>query len=617
MKLLVLFFVLTSSFDISFSQRYNALFNFGDSLSDTGNVVISSLPYGMTYFGRATGRASDGRLVIDFIAEGIGLPHLPPNTAKNVSFHRGVNFAFIAAPALPFEFYHERGLSKGLWVSRSCCLPSAARRKDFLSKSLVVFGEFGGNDYNTGIFGGLPVLEVRSTFVPRITQAIAEGVERLIGLGAVDLIVPSVLPVGCFPLYLTLYSSSNPEDYGPRSGCARKLNALSWYHNALLRRQRNRLRQKYPTADYHAQVFDFALKPLKYGFKDGALRTCCGAAGMGRYNFNLRAKCDQNGPSVCPDPTTHVSWDGIHMTEAAHRIIVHFDAWPLPEAVGLPLLPPSTAKGKNFRRGANFAYTAATALEFGFFDRRGLSGKLWVNSSLSSQVRSFEKMMPSLCSSTQVCKAYLSRSLFIVGEFGGNDYNTAIFASRSMAEVNSYVPKVMRAIKFGVQRLIGHGAIDIVVPGMLPIGCFPLYLTLYGSSNKNDYTDIGCLRNYNDFAAHHNSFLQRVIYGLQRKYSWTRIRYADYYSPTLRFASNPTKYGFTGGALKACCGAGGSGKYNVNLGKVCAKRGSSVCKDPSTYVSWDGSHLTETAYNLIADGWLRGPYAKPSIMQWS
>ncbi|XP_009409411.3 GDSL esterase/lipase At5g45910-like [Musa acuminata AAA Group] len=295
------------------------------------------------------------------------------------------------------------------------------------------------------------------------------------------------------------------------------------------------------------------------------------------------------------------------------RLVIDFIA----EEVGLPLLPPSAAKGKNFRRGANFAYTAATALDFGFFNRRGLGSKLWVNSSLSSQVRSFEKMMPSLCSSTQACKAYLSRSLFIVGEFGGNDYNTAIFAGRSMAEVNSYVPKVMRAIKLGVERLIGHGAVDIVVPGMLPIGCFPLYLTLYGSSNKNDYTDIGCLRKYNDFAEHHNSFLQRVIYGLQRKYSWTRIRYADYYSPTLRFASNPTKYGFTGGALKACCGAGGSSKYNVNLDKVCAKPGSSVCKDPSTYVSWDGSHLTETAYSLIADGWLRGPYAKPSIMQWS
>lgn len=57
------------------------------------------------------------------------------------------------------------------------------------------------------------------------------------------------------------------------------------------------------------------------GFKDGALRTCCGAPGLRNYNFNLHAKCDQNGSSVCPDPTTHVSWDGIHMTEAAHRII--------------------------------------------------------------------------------------------------------------------------------------------------------------------------------------------------------------------------------------------------------------------------------------------------------
>lgn len=57
------------------------------------------------------------------------------------------------------------------------------------------------------------------------------------------------------------------------------------------------------------------------GFRDGALRTCCGAPGTGQYNFNMQAKCDQNGSSVCPDPTTHVSWDGIHMTETAHRII--------------------------------------------------------------------------------------------------------------------------------------------------------------------------------------------------------------------------------------------------------------------------------------------------------
>ncbi|KAJ8479672.1 hypothetical protein OPV22_023399 [Ensete ventricosum] len=359
MKLsIVLLLFLISSFHLSSSQSYNALFNFGDSLSDTGNVVIAGLPYGMTYFGHHTGRCSDGRLVIDFIAEGIGLPHLPPNTAKNASFHQGANFAFIAAPALPFDFFHQRGLSKGLWVNASVheqvdrfekLLPSICGTpqecKDFLSKSLLVVGEFGGNDYNTGIFGGRSIIEV-STFAPHVTQAVAEGVERLVGLGAVDVIVPSVLPVGCFPLYLTLYNSNNPEDYGPKTGCARKFNALSWYHNTLLRRQINRLRQKFPAAsiryaDFYAQGFDFAINPLKYGFKDGALRTCCGAPGMSKYNFNLHAKCDQNGSSVCPDPSTHVSWDGIHMTEAAHRIIAQ--GWLHGPYVDPPILSSSNS----------------------------------------------------------------------------------------------------------------------------------------------------------------------------------------------------------------------------------------------------------------------------------
>jgi phospholipase/lecithinase/hemolysin len=31
--------------------------------------------------------------------------------------------------------------------------------------------------------------------------------------------------------------------------------------------------------------------------------------------------------------------------------------------------------------------------------------------------------------------------------------------------------------------------------------------------------------------------------------------------------------------------------------------GSTVCRDPSAYLFWDG-HLTETAYRYIADGWL-------------
>lgn len=51
--------------------EFRAIFNFGDSNSDTGGFWAAFPaqpgPFGMTFFGRPTGRASDGRLVIDFL----------------------------------------------------------------------------------------------------------------------------------------------------------------------------------------------------------------------------------------------------------------------------------------------------------------------------------------------------------------------------------------------------------------------------------------------------------------------------------------------------------------------------------------------------------------------
>ncbi|KAI9395040.1 hypothetical protein POPTR_005G177900v4 [Populus trichocarpa] len=55
------------------SCEFPAIFNFGDSNSDTGGFVASfpplnSSPYGETYFQMPAGRFSDGRLIIDFVA---------------------------------------------------------------------------------------------------------------------------------------------------------------------------------------------------------------------------------------------------------------------------------------------------------------------------------------------------------------------------------------------------------------------------------------------------------------------------------------------------------------------------------------------------------------------
>lgn len=52
---------------------FPAVYNFGDSNSDTGGISAAlneiQPPNGETFFGRPSGRACDGRLVIDFIGK--------------------------------------------------------------------------------------------------------------------------------------------------------------------------------------------------------------------------------------------------------------------------------------------------------------------------------------------------------------------------------------------------------------------------------------------------------------------------------------------------------------------------------------------------------------------
>lgn len=55
-------------------HRNPVIFNFGDSLSDTGGYVAGTgyayvPPYDRTFFHRPAGRKCDGRVLIDFLCE--------------------------------------------------------------------------------------------------------------------------------------------------------------------------------------------------------------------------------------------------------------------------------------------------------------------------------------------------------------------------------------------------------------------------------------------------------------------------------------------------------------------------------------------------------------------
>ncbi|KAM0928197.1 hypothetical protein ACQ4PT_002332 [Festuca glaucescens] len=102
--------------------RYDRVFSFGDSLTDTGNSAIlpataggpfTNPPYGETHFKRPNGRASDGRLVIDFIVESLRLPQPEPYLAGRTAddFRHGVNFAVGGATALDMAFLQSKGIT--------------------------------------------------------------------------------------------------------------------------------------------------------------------------------------------------------------------------------------------------------------------------------------------------------------------------------------------------------------------------------------------------------------------------------------------------------------------------------------------------------------------------
>ncbi|PUZ58662.1 hypothetical protein GQ55_5G526500 [Panicum hallii var. hallii] len=290
------------------------------------------------------------------------------------------------------------------------------------------------------------------------------------------------------------------------------------------------------------------------------------------------------------------------------RIILDFIA----DAFGLPLVPPFLAQGQDFSNGANFAVVGATALDLTYFQQQNITSVPPFNSSLSVQLGWFEQLRPSLCSTTKGCEHYLGKSLFFMGEFGGNDYVFLLSASKTVDETKAYVPTVVNAITIGVERLILLGARRIVVPGILPTGCTPIMLTLYASPNKADYDRYGCLTKYNGLSRYHNDLLRSQVKALQKEYPYAKIAFADYYTPVLTFLHRPAIFGFDGSStLVACCGAGG--EYNYNPIAACGFPGATACADPSTAVNWDGIHLTEAAYRTIAGTWLHGPFAEPPI----
>ncbi|XVF77463.1 hypothetical protein PTKIN_Ptkin14bG0046000 [Pterospermum kingtungense] len=330
---------------------FSSVFSFGDSLTDTGNLLEIALststklppsafpPNGQTFFHHPAGRRCDGRLAIDFLSEALGFPFLLPyfgvKKGPPESFRTGVNFAVAGATALDSAFLAERGIPSR--TTNISLLDEVGFFKDFfpylcsyysdckglLRSSLIVMGEIGGNDYNHALREGIDIEEVRQ-FVPLVVQIIASAIKELIDLGAVTFLVPGNTPFGCSPSLLTYFQSSDEEEYDPVTGCLTWANQLAEYHNEMLQKRLEKIRNLHPNVnivygDYYNAAMRIYRSPKQFGFRE-TLKACCGMGGA--YNYNSSMSCGYPPlTSSCNNPSSYVSWDGVHYTEAAYKFL--------------------------------------------------------------------------------------------------------------------------------------------------------------------------------------------------------------------------------------------------------------------------------------------------------
>ncbi|XWS25140.1 hypothetical protein CRYUN_Cryun27aG0045000 [Craigia yunnanensis] len=327
---------------------FPAIFNFGDSNSDTGGYAAAfyppTSPNGDTYFRMPARRFSDGRLLIDFIAEAFGLPFINAYLdSLGTNFSHGINFATAASTIrLPDTIIPNGGYSpfyldlqysqfeqfksrSEMIRERGGLLASLMPKGEYFPKALYTF-DIGQNDLGEGFFANLTIQEVNAS-VPDIVNKFSANIKKIYSLGARSFWVHNTGPIGCLPYVLTAFSSAEKDS----AGCSKPHNEVAQYFNLKLKEAVAQLRNEFPSAaftyvDIYSVKYSLFAEPQKHGF-ELPLVTCCGYGGQ--YNYSTEVLCGRtitvNGTKIfvgsCDRPSFRVVWDGVHYTEAANKFV--------------------------------------------------------------------------------------------------------------------------------------------------------------------------------------------------------------------------------------------------------------------------------------------------------
>ncbi|KAK2387658.1 GDSL esterase/lipase [Trifolium repens] len=310
-------------------------FIFGDSLSDVGNnkylsksLATASLPwYGIDLGnGLPNGRFSNGRTVADIIGDNMGLPRPPafldPSLTEDVILENGVNYASGGGGILNetgsyfiqrFSLYKQIELFQGTQELIRSKIGKVEAEKFFQEARYVV--ALGSNDFINNYL--MPLYSDSwsyndETFMDYLVGTLQEQLKVLHGLGARELMVFGLGPMGCIPLQRVLSTSGN---------CQEKTNKLALSFNKASSKVVNDLGKQLPNASYrfgdaYDVVNDVISNPSKYGFQN-ADSPCCS---FGRIRPALTCI---PASTLCKDRSKYVFWDEYHPSDKANELIAN------------------------------------------------------------------------------------------------------------------------------------------------------------------------------------------------------------------------------------------------------------------------------------------------------
>ncbi|CAH8255599.1 unnamed protein product [Arabidopsis lyrata] len=295
------------------------LFTFGDSSFDAGNkkfLTSASLPQNFWPYGKSRddpkGKFSDGKIVPDFIAKFMGIPHdLPPALKPGADVSRGASFAVGSASIVGSP---RDSLTLNQQVRKFNQMISNWK-VDYIQKSVFMISIGMEDYYNFTKNNPNAEVSAQQAFVTSVTNRLKSDINLLYSSGASKFVVQLLAPLGCLPIARQEFKTGND--------CYEKLNDLAKQHNAKIGTMLNEMAETKP--DFQFTVFDFynvilrrTQRNMNYRFSVTNI-SCCGVGTHNAYGCGL----PNVHSKLCEYQRSYLYFDARHNTEKAQEAFAH------------------------------------------------------------------------------------------------------------------------------------------------------------------------------------------------------------------------------------------------------------------------------------------------------